>query len=118
MIPAPTAQWPIPSTRRTEDFAITFLFLEFKSGTLNTCDLFLDSGREVAIIQRLDEIGPKIEQWERLHAISAIGKRWRPLFRLLRCSLTEEIHWSACQVKVSLFVVSGYMCNNRLMCGQ
>jgi hypothetical protein len=83
-------KWPIPESRKTFDFSITFviehhqhplLLVEIKPAS----DFQLDSGRLAAIvqvIQRLDEIGPNNQHADRLYAISAIGKRWRACYAL------------------------------------
>jgi len=83
-------QWTIPDTRKTVDFAITFviehhqhplLLVEIKPPS----DFHVDSGREAAIIQviqRLDELGPTNIHADRLYAVSAVGKRWRACYAL------------------------------------
>lgn len=83
-------QWSIPDSRKTVDFTITFviehhqhplLLVEIKPPS----DFQLDSGRDAAIvqvIQRLDEIGPNNQHADRLHAISAVGKKWRACYAL------------------------------------
>jgi hypothetical protein len=78
-------QWSIPDTRKTVNFTITFvighhqqplLLVEIKPPS----DFKLDSGRDAAVIQHLDEIGPNNQHADRLYAISAIGKKWRACY--------------------------------------
>src|SRR6267154_1488326 len=86
-------QWPIPDCRRPNDFTITFaiehnhhplLLIEIKPPS----DFQLDSGRVTIynatfqVIQRLDEVGPINLHFDRLYAISAVGKRWRACYVL------------------------------------
>jgi hypothetical protein len=83
-------QWPIPGSRKPDDFTIAFviehnrhplLLVEIKPPS----DFQLESGRVNAlfqVIQRLDEVGPNNQYADRLYAISAIGKKWRACYTL------------------------------------
>jgi hypothetical protein len=83
-------QWPIPDSRKTVDFAVTFV-IEYDQHPLllveikPPLDFQLVSGRNAAIAQvihHLDEIGPTNQHVDRLYAISAIGKKWRACYAL------------------------------------